>query len=157
MRYLILCILFFLFSCRERESESMLIGNTMVWIVGDWIRENEEAGKVTYEKWSRADDLTFIGHGYTIQNNDTIFNEDLKLINTGDEWELQVSENNKSRIRFLVTEQEVNNFTAENPSHDFPNTIKYYRDGDKLRAQISGKEISIDFEFKRQGPFQYLD
>jgi hypothetical protein len=51
----------------------------------------------------------------------------------------------------LVTPTEISaaSFTCENPEHDFSKKIVYQKDGDKLKATISGDGGSIDYFFEK--------
>jgi len=40
-------------------------------------------------------------------------------------------------------------FTCENEVLDFPKKIKYWKNGDKINALVSGDGMEITFEFER--------
>ncbi len=55
----------------------------------------------------------------------------------------------KEWITFLGTSHSTNEFIVENNEIDFPNKIKYWKDGNKLKASVSNSEIKIPFEFEK--------
>ncbi len=40
-------------------------------------------------------------------------------------------------------------FTCENKELDFPKKIKYWKNGDRINALVSGDDLEISFEFER--------
>lgn len=60
------------------------------WLLGSWKRNNEEAGKSTFEIWKKTNSYEYIGLGYTMQNGDTIKQEKIKLIKLNGKWNLEV-------------------------------------------------------------------
>jgi len=65
-------------------------------------------------------------------------------------WILAVkTPGNNDLVKFRMTEHDSNSFTVENPTHDFPNKIKYWKNGEKLNALVTGKENELIFEFER--------
>ena len=50
------------------------------WLLGNWKRTNEEKGKETFENWKKTNDTEYNGIGFTLQNSDTLSQEQMKLI-----------------------------------------------------------------------------
>ena len=50
------------------------------WLLGNWKRTNEEKGKETFENWKKTNDNEYKGIGFTLQNSDTLSQEQMKLI-----------------------------------------------------------------------------
>ena len=48
-----------------------------------------------------------------------------------------------------MTNHSENEFTCENTEIDFPNKIRYWKNGDKINASVSNTEMEIQFELKR--------
>jgi len=40
-------------------------------------------------------------------------------------------------------------FTCENKEIEFPNHIRYWKEAGKLKAKVSGGDMVIDFEFRK--------
>ena len=65
------------------------------WILGSWKRTNDKEGQQTFEHWKESSGekfKTYRGLGYTLQGQDTIFKEEMKLM-------LFIKENLKTKLR----------------------------------------------------------
>ena len=40
-------------------------------------------------------------------------------------------------------------FTVENPKHDFPKKIMYWKENNLLKAEVSSEEATITFDFEK--------
>jgi hypothetical protein len=120
------------------------------WLLGEWKRLNEEEGKKTFENWEKISDAEYLGIGFTMQRGDTIKQEKIRLINTSGKWNLTVTvPEEKESITFKMTNHSGNEFTCENNEIDFPNKIRYWKDGNKIKASVSNAEMVIPFEFEK--------
>lgn len=119
------------------------------WLLGQWQRTNDEAGKQTYEQWAKVNSLTYQGLGFTMQEGDTIWQEAILLIQNEGEWSFEVK-GAEETTRFQLTEYDSLSFRCENPEHDFPTTIEYQLVGDEIKAVVSGGEMKIPFTFERR-------
>ena len=141
MRYLILFFsLMVLNSCNLKDTQSK-----PEWLIGDWVRTNDKPNQKTFEFWSK--DLK--GLGFTLQGKDTISKEKISFIKQNDTLYLQVDMAKEKPTLFRVTQQTDTSFVCVNSENDFPNKIKYYLDGNLLKAEVSNDEFKIDFEFKK--------
>ena len=131
------------------KSEKKMTEN-LDWLTGNWKRLNEEAGKETFENWKKNSPSEYSGIGFTIQKGDTISQEKMDIIETSGKWTLFVKmPNDKEATKFEMTELKYNEFVCVNDSNDFPKKIKYWTDGEKIKAEISNEEMEIPFEFSR--------
>jgi hypothetical protein len=120
------------------------------WLLGNWHRSNEQEGKETFEHWTKVSDTEYIGLGYTMMENDTIWKEDIRLIRAENGWVFQVTVPEESQpVLFRLTNADAESFTCENAENDFPKLIRYYKNGDNINAMISGGGMEIPFEFAR--------
>ena len=120
------------------------------WLLGNWKRTNEEKGKETFETWKKINDTEYVGIGFTIQNNDTINQEKMKMVENNGKWVLLVkTPNEKEFIKFEVVKIEENEFECKNDSLDFPKIIKYWKNGNNINALVSGNNLKLSFEFKQ--------
>jgi len=120
------------------------------WLIGDWKRNNEEEGKETFEVWRKVTDSEFVGLGFTIQHGDTINHEEIKLIKLDGKWNLEVKTPDEIESTVFKMSHFTNmEFTCENELLNFPKMIKYWKNGDKLNALVSGGDMEIEFEFER--------
>ena len=120
------------------------------WLLGNWKRTNEEKGKETFENWEKINDTEYNGIGFTLQNNDTLSQEQMKLIQTNGKWNLLVkTPDEKDFIKFDLTKLAEDKFECKNDTLDFPKLIKYWKNGDKMNAIVSGDSLKLSFEFER--------
>ena len=72
----------------QRLSEDPAPGYNYDWLIGSWIRCNDEEENSTYEHWMKNSSTEYTGLGCILQDGDTIIKENLRLIKTGEEWNL---------------------------------------------------------------------
>lgn len=141
-------------SCKERErsveviEKSFNISKSFDWLLGDWKRTNEQEGKETFEIWEKVSNKEYFGFGFTIQNSDTIWQENIKLIKGDTAWNFEVTgqgEMHPTIFRIMNIERE--RFDSENQENEFPKVISYFREGKKLKAVIARGDMEIPFEF----------
>jgi hypothetical protein len=120
------------------------------WLLGNWERLNEEEGKQTFENWEKISASSYTGIGFTMQNGDTLKQEWMQVTNTNDTWTLTVEvPEDSGAVSFQLTNLTANEFTFVNNEIDFPNTIRYWRNGDKINATIASMEFEIPYEFQK--------
>ncbi len=126
------------------------------WFLGDW--ENKVNDARFTEIWKQRNDSTLAGESFVIENKDTLFYEQVDLVQRNDSLFYVVSvkdQNGEKPVSFHLTQSGKNEVVFENPKHDFPTKITYVRiTEDRLIATISGtkdgKPSSEQFEFKRK-------
>ncbi len=132
----------------NKETTTTKSGN-FDWLLGKWQRTNEEQGKATFENWEKSSDTVYSGIGFTIQNNDTISQEQMKIVELKGEWNLLVkTPDEKEFIKFRMSKMEDDKFEFENDSLDFPKLIKYWKNGHKINALVSGGNLKRSYEFE---------
>jgi len=147
-----------IFSCNENKKEQTQIKQVEIennntnfdWLIGKWKRLGEEKGKETFENWTKISETEYSGIGFTMQNNDTIKQESIKLKKSHEKWNLFVKTPEETeRTVFEMKEHNTNQFTCENNEIDFPNKIKYWKSGNNIKATVSNSEVEIQFEFEK--------
>ena len=135
----------------EIKSETMIEkSENFDWLLGKWKRLNEEEGKETFENWNKINETEYSGIGFTMQNGDTIKQEKIRLTKTSGKWNLTVKVPEESEsITFNGISHNETEFTCENNEIDFPNKIKYWKNGNRINAMVSGGEMEIPFEFEK--------
>ncbi len=120
------------------------------WLEGTWARTNSKPGRSAHEKWQKISSTEWSGIGVNMKGNDTAFVEKLKLVVKDDNiyYVADIVEN-KQPVFFRLTSLTNDGFVCENPQHDFPKKISYQKDGEKIKATISGDGKSIDYMFER--------
>lgn len=156
---LILLIGILISSCNQNEKQTTneietapitqnQVTSNFDWLLGNWKRVNEEDGKETFENWEKINETEYLGFGFTMQNSDTIQQETMQLAKVNGDWSLMVSIPEEEAVIFKMTEFTESEFICENHKNDFPNRIKYWKNGAKINASISNSEMEIPFEFE---------
>ena len=151
MKKLLLISLLTFFACQTKEGNS---SNTepvnFDWLVGNWKRSNEKEDRETYESWTKVNPHKYLGTSFTIKDHDTIWQENVELVENANEWNFVVSQKDVSQpTSFKLSAIKSGAFTCENHTNEFPKIIRYRKDGDKLMAEIEGGDMKIPFEFER--------
>ena len=154
---LIVTILFGIYSCNH-QLETKVEDNSKVelknidfdWLLGKWTRVNDQENKKTFENWEKISNLEYIGFSYTMENNDTVWQERVKLIKTINNWSFNVTEKGEIEpTKFALSEIKEKKFICENQLNEFPKKIEYELIGNILHAKISGNDIEVLFDFKK--------
>ena len=151
---LLIVTIFIIISCNSTTNDKKNNAEKPVenfdWLLGKWERLHEEVDKKTFEKWEKTSQSKYSGIGFTMQGSDTIKQEKMRIINQNGKWILtvKVPEETES-IAFPITELKKDEFICTNDSLDYPKQIKYWKNGDKINALVSGDSLKIDFEFER--------
>lgn len=120
------------------------------YLVGEWRRTNDTKGRETFESWKKLNDSTYLGHGFTMEGNDTIWQERIVLAPVENVFHFQVkSPEDTIPTDFRVTKTTGSSFVCENQQNEFPKIIRYWKNGDNLSAEISDGQHTVPFEFSR--------
>ena len=120
------------------------------WLLGDWQRTNEEEGKATFEHWEKVSDTEYKCLAYTLKDKDTLWRENVSLLKRKDHWIFDViGKGDSLPTNFIVSEMDSVSFACTNEKNEFPKKISYFKDGTNMRAEISGDDMMIPFEFNK--------
>ena len=118
-------------------------------LIGTWKMEGEEQ----YEKWTKNSDGTYSSTVFTVNENDTVITEKVKIYQRDGKWDFETivkEQNNGKPIDFLSEILNDSTVQFENANHDFPKLINYTLKGDRnLSAFIAGKTDTIHFNYTR--------
>jgi len=151
-----LIILIFLVSACKNENtpvaEDPDSGSTFEnfdWLLGNWQRSNEKEDRETVEIWNKKNANEYKGLGFTLQNKDTIWKEEIRLIKSDSSWNFEATgEGETNSTIFKLSRIDNERFIAENEENEFPKVIEYYKNGNNLHALIAGGGREILFEFE---------
>ena len=125
--------------------------NKLDWLQGTWTRTNVNPGRTAHEKWQKISSTEWQGLGISMNGNDTVFVEKLKLvIKDGKIYYVADIVENQEPVHFKFTVITDNGFICENPQHDFPKKISYQKNGSGIKVTISGDGKSIDYLFEKK-------
>lgn len=110
------------------------------WLLGTWKSETQKGS--LYESWQQQDKGLLLGKSYFLKAGDTIMLETIKLTQLKDGLFYLPSvknQNNGKEVAFKASSVTTDTLVFDNPMHDFPQKIGYYRlENNSLRAEISG-------------------
>lgn len=122
------------------------------WLVGNWMRTNEEPGMATHENWKKVNDSTYSAHSYTLKGADTLWQETTTLLPDKGGWYFKVSvPGKKATTDFQLLSADDSSFACENKRNKFPKNIQYRLKEQTLEAEISGGGDNVVFIFKKDG------
>ncbi len=120
------------------------------WLKGCW--RTTDPGPVITEVWSAPPMPAMIGYSYTTHDGATQGWEAMR-IETGEDGVFFVGmPNGGAAVRFrLHAGHGDTDARFDNPQHDYPQTIRYRRDGNRLTATISHLDggDAITFAYRR--------
>lgn len=123
----------------------------LAWMSGRW--EVRHEGRWTEEGWSPPRAGTMFGYSRSGEGDAAGEWEYLRIEAGGDGvpvfWG---APGGRPAVPFRLTAVQGTSATFENPAHDYPQRIVYYRDGDALVATISAIDGSneISWHYRRQ-------
>lgn len=156
-----ICFLIALLSCGDKNKSAALetLSNNVLpevenfdWLLGSWKRTNEVTDKETFEIWKKNNNTEYTGLGFTMQYEDTVFQEKIKLIKRDNKWYFEVSGPEEAKVTiFKMTDYTELEFTCENLQNPFPKYIKYWKNNNNLSALIyDGDTMELSFEFEKK-------
>lgn len=122
------------------------------WLAGQWCGGTAE--RKIEEVWLPQAGGMLLGMSRTVHGRDVESFEFMRLVPEGADAGLHVQPNGVPPTTFRIESQGDGWVVFSNPAHDFPNRIEYRRDGQALRASISGpgeggKPVVIPFDYQR--------
>lgn len=147
--FLLIAVISMMISCRD-EKPSI---SDFAWLQGKWVGTTD--GTDFFEVWQPASGKLMTGKGIGVSDADTLFSEKIQIEQRADElfYTASVSEN-AGPVDFKFTGYMDDSIIFENPQHDFPQRVIYYRlPNDKLYVCIDGKDKNayskIEFSFQK--------
>lgn len=121
------------------------------WLQGEWKRTNAKPGNNDHERWTVVSGTELRGWGVSMRGKDTSFAEQLTLlVKDNSIFYVADTPDNKDAVYFKLTRLTGNSFVCENPAHDFPKRIAYYRSGNTMKATVSGGGKTIVYHFTKK-------
>ena len=110
-------------------------------LLGEWVDSTSSDTFTVVEAWTRVDDSTLSGTGRVLAGVDTVFIEGLKLMRRGGDLvysALPEGQNNGEWTDFTAGPMQGDTLHFTNAAHDFPQHIRYFREGAGWHAIVSG-------------------
>ncbi|HUP49790.1 MAG TPA: DUF6265 family protein [Thermoanaerobaculia bacterium] len=115
----------------------LLLLTLPAWMSGTW-RATSSSGTVTEEVWSAADGTLMTGMHRDIGPGKKTWFEFLRIEQRGEELVYVAMPGGGPPTEFKATAVGTSKITFENPQHDFPKRIHYWREDGRLCAAIDG-------------------
>ena len=104
------------------------------WLAGCWMTPD----KSSQEVWVIDSDRSLAGFGVAISDSTVGFYEVLGIKQSDDgTWTYTAHPSGQGSASFLAVEISENSVVFANPDHDYPQEIRYRREGNQLHATIS--------------------
>ena len=133
------------------DSQTLAGIDRAAWLQGCW--ETTASNRSVEEMWTAPKAGTMFGIGRTIRDGKMVSYELIVLREQGERLAYEAHPSGQAPATFLSTQIGVAELIFENPTHDFPQQVGYRREGDALRAWISGNQNGkyrrVDFSYTR--------
>ena len=104
------------------------------WIAGCWVTPDSSAQEV----WVVENERSLAGFAVTITDSKIGFYELMSIRRSeGESWTFTAHPSGQSSASFVAVEIDDSSVVFANPQHDYPQEIRYKREGDRLYATIS--------------------
>ncbi len=125
------------------------------WLAGHWCGGSEQ--RKIEEVWLPQAGGALLGMSRTLSGDNLESFEFMRLVPSGKDAGFHVQPNGVLATLFTISSQGEGWVVFENPAHDFPNRIEYRREGEALKAVISGptedgSQLQIPFDYQRCNP-----
>lgn len=110
------------------------------WMAGSWV-ESRADGRVTEEIWMQPRGGMMLGMSRSGKGEKVGLYEFARIAPGPDgRLSFYAQPGGQPAATFPLVSQEGQSVTFENPAHDYPTRIRYWREGEKLLAEIEGKD-----------------
>ena len=136
MRTLCVLAVIGLLSGRSAGQEKPAL-DALSWMAGSWVGESR--GIAMEEHWTKPSGNSMIGVHRDVGKGRTLSFEFLRIVQEGDQITYLAMPGGRSPATpFPLKEVAGTRVVFENPKHDFPQRVIYWKDGADLRARIEG-------------------
>ena len=122
------------------------------WMVGTWCtRPHPPLTRTTCETWQPMAGGGVRGVSKTRHERKTVLDEAMEIRRDGNGWIFHAEPHGQAPADFRAGADDVAELavTFENAKHDYPQRVRYWRDGDKLMAEIAmsdgGKAVTWEY------------
>jgi hypothetical protein len=120
------------------------------FLTGSW---KGEAGKASIEeRWTDAAGGMMLGVSRTIVSGKTVAFEFLRIEARPEGIFYVAQPNGRPPTDFKMTKASSDEAVFENPQHDHPKVIRYFREKEALVAEVQGAEGKQEFRFRTAAP-----
>ncbi len=108
------------------------------WLSGNWVHETDNV--IAQENWSLSANNGAVAYGLQIDKSKQRqrFFEFLRITQQDGQWVYRALPGGRGETDFALLKWGAQSAEFANPAHDFPQNIRYWREGDRLCATVSG-------------------
>ena len=121
------------------------------WLSGCWDYDDAEQG--SEEVWLQPAGASIIGMSRIVHGGKTVSFEFMRIVENEGGIHFLAQPGGRPSTRFTAIEIGEDSVTFENPDHDFPQVVRYRRNGDvllgRIEGTIDGKQKSVEFPMHR--------
>ena len=124
------------------------------WLQGHWCQQTDEG--LVEEYWMAPANGESVGLGRTLSGGKTASFEYMRIVRGEGGLQFIAQPGGAPPTAFAATpgSTAAQRIAFENPEHDFPQRVSYWREGEALMAEISGpgadgNTMSFQFNYKR--------
>lgn len=132
-------------------SQSRATTADLAFMTGCWKLEGD--GRTVEEHWLAPAGGSLMGVSRTVAGGKTVEYEFLQIRDLPDGLTYVAKPSGQAEVSFTIISQTADEVVFENPTHDFPQRIRYRRGVDTLYARIegtsNGKTRGIDYPYAR--------
>ena len=123
---------------------------SLAWMAGTWV--HEDARQRVTEGWIGPGNGTMLGTNLTARADGRALFEFMRMAETPEGVSYYASPAGRPAVEFRAKEVGESRVVFENLTHDFPQRVIYWKEGEVLAARIEGtmrgKERSEEWRFK---------
>jgi hypothetical protein len=126
---------------------------SFAWLEGKWVGRYDTVP--IFEQWKPADGKIMYGRGGVLSEKDTVFAEKISIEEREDGlYYIAVVKGNPGAAEFKFTGFKNDTAVFENPEHDFPQRVLYFKDGEStfyacVDGKFNGKYVKEEFKYKK--------
>ena len=121
------------------------------WMAGCWVETRGDAW--AEECWTAPRGGILIGSGRTGEGDKLNSWESMQIVSEPDAIAFYGAPQGKGRTRFVLQPGAAEGLTFVNAAHDYPQRVRYWREGEKLLAEVAKADGSdaMRWSYRRQG------
>ena len=119
------------------------------WMAGCWLTESDN-GKRTEECWTLPRGAMILGSSHTFKAGDSLWFEHARIIAVAGTLVYEAQPGGAATTSFPEAERGADYVEFRNAANDFPQRIRYWREGAALKAEISMMDGSgkVEWSFR---------
>jgi Domain of unknown function (DUF6265) len=125
---------------------------SLAWLAGAWVQKGEK--EIVSETWQGPAGGMLVATNLTLRASGRTSFEFLRIAETPTGLSYFAMPGGKPATEFKMKESGAQRIVFENPEHEFPRRILYWRDGEALMARTEGsrggKELSEEWRFVKK-------